>query len=57
MFHCLHFIPADKKEFLQKAHKIKADVIIFDLEDGVGNKSIARKNLKQLLQGTYVHEY
>jgi len=44
-------IPCDRPEFLEKAVSLNADVVIFDLEDGVSNanKSVARNNLTSYL--------
>jgi len=47
------FIPGSKDKHLQKANQLKADAIIFDLEDAVAEseKSHARKKVIQYLKG------
>jgi citrate lyase subunit beta/citryl-CoA lyase len=52
LFRSLIFVPGNNPRFLEKAKKIKADIVCFDLEDSVPNdeKTSARKLIKNALQ-------
>jgi citrate lyase subunit beta/citryl-CoA lyase len=52
LFRSLIFVPGNNPRFLEKAKKIKADVICFDLEDSVPDdeKTNARKLIKNALK-------
>ena len=52
LFRSLIFVPGNNPRFLEKAKKIQADVICFDLEDSVPDdeKISARKLIKTALK-------
>ena len=52
LFRSLIFVPGNNPRFLEKAKKIKADIVCFDLEDSVPNdeKTSARKLIKNALK-------
>ncbi len=52
LFRSLIFVPGNNSRFLEKAKKIQADVVCFDLEDSVPNeeKISARKLIKNALK-------
>jgi len=52
LFRSLIFVPGNNLRFLEKAKKIQADIICFDLEDSVPNdeKTNARKLIKNVLK-------
>jgi citrate lyase beta subunit len=47
-----HFVPSHRRRHLEKARSLPADVLVFDLEDGVplGLKEEARSNLRDYLR-------
>ncbi|MBT5200749.1 MAG: CoA ester lyase [Thaumarchaeota archaeon] len=52
LFRSLIFVPGNNSRFLEKAKKIQADIVCFDLEDSVpdNEKSNARKLIKSALK-------
>ena len=52
LFRSLIFVPGNNPRFLEKAKKIQADIVCFDLEDSVPDdeKTIARKLIKNALK-------
>jgi citrate lyase subunit beta/citryl-CoA lyase len=42
-------ISGDREKHLQKASQLSTDSIILNLEDGVGNKELAKENIKEFL--------
>ena len=52
LFRSLIFVPGNNPRFLEKAKKIKADIVCFDLEDSVPDdeKTSARKSIKNALK-------
>ena len=52
LFRSLIFVPGNNSRFLEKAKKLQADIICFDLEDSVPNneKANARKLIKSALK-------
>jgi len=52
LFRSLIFVPGNNPRFLEKAKKIQADIICFDLEDSVPDdeKTNARKLIKNALK-------
>jgi len=52
LFRSLIFVPGNNPRFLEKAKKIQADIVCFDLEDSVPNdeKTSARKLIKNALK-------
>ena len=52
LFRSLIFVPGNNPRFLEKAKKLQADVVCFDLEDSVpdNEKKIARKLIKSALK-------
>ena len=52
LFRSLIFVPGNNPRFLEKAKKIKADIVCFDLEDSVPDdeKTSARKLIKNALK-------
>ena len=52
LFRSLIFVPGNNPRFLEKAKKIQADIVCFDLEDSVpdNEKSSARKLIKNVLK-------
>lgn len=46
-----HFVPAHRSEYLERARHLPADLLVFDLEDGVpiAEKERARRNLRDRL--------
>ncbi len=52
LFRSLIFVPGNNSRFLQKAKKLKADIVCFDLEDSVpdNEKENARKLIKSALK-------
>ncbi|MCH1607313.1 MAG: CoA ester lyase [Nitrosopumilus sp.] len=52
LFRSLIFVPGNNPRFLEKAKKIQADIVCFDLEDSVpdNEKSSARKLIKNALK-------
>jgi citrate lyase subunit beta/citryl-CoA lyase len=48
-----HFVPCHRPAYLEKAFTLEADVLVFDLEDGVPltDKEEARRNLQGCLEG------
>jgi len=58
LFRSLIFVPGNNPRFLEKAKKIQADVVCFDLEDSVPDdeKSNARKLIKTALKSRLEYE-
>ena len=54
LFRSLIFVPGNNPRFLEKAKKIQADIICFDLEDSVPDdeKTNARKLIKNALKSS-----
>jgi citrate lyase subunit beta/citryl-CoA lyase len=52
LFRSLIFVPGNNPRFLEKAKKIQADIVCFDLEDSVpdNEKTSARKLIKNALK-------
>ena len=40
MFKSFFFVPANNKKYIQKAINLRADALVFDLEDSIGNHEI-----------------
>ena len=55
LFRSLIFIPGNNLRFLEKAKKLQADIVCFDLEDSVPDdeKTSARKLIKNALAVVY----
>ncbi len=58
LFRSLIFVPGNNPRFLEKAKKIQADIVCFDLEDSVpdGEKVTARKLIKSALKSRNSYE-
>jgi len=54
LFRSLIFVPGNNPRFIEKAKKIQADIICFDLEDSVPDdeKTSARKLIKNALKSS-----
>ncbi len=52
LFRSLIFVPGNNSRFLEKAKKLQADIVCFDLEDSVpdNEKTNARKLIKSALK-------
>ena len=52
LFRSLLFVPGNNSRFLEKAKKLSADIVCFDLEDSVpdNEKKNARKLIKKALK-------
>jgi len=48
LFRSLIFVPGNNTRFLEKAKKLQADIICFDLEDSVPDEE--KKNARSLIQ-------
>lgn len=48
LFRSLIFVPGNNPRFLEKAKKLQADIVCFDLEDSVPNEE--KKNARKLIQ-------
>ena len=58
LFRSLIFVPGNNSRFLEKAKKLQADIVCFDLEDSVpdNEKIIARKLIKSALKSRKSYE-
>ena len=48
LFRSLIFVPGNNPRFLEKAKKLQADIVCFDLEDSVPDEE--KKNARKLIQ-------
>jgi citrate lyase subunit beta/citryl-CoA lyase len=58
LFRSLIFVPGNNSRFLEKAKKLQADIVCFDLEDSVpdNEKVNARKLIKSALKSRKSYE-
>ncbi|MGH1566453.1 MAG: HpcH/HpaI aldolase/citrate lyase family protein [Nitrosopumilus sp.] len=58
LFRSLIFVPGNNPRFLEKAKKIRSDIVCFDLEDSVpdNEKTTARKLIKTALKSRKLYE-
>ena len=58
LFRSLIFVPGNNPRFLEKAKKLQADIVCFDLEDSVpdNEKTTARKLIKSALKSKKSYE-